>query len=321
MLSGIIMLSACSKESIAPTGSTAEETDMISAETGSEEISTDNTIATVALAESTAEETENNSAETVPVSTSEEECKNDIYTIVTDPQGCERVLYYLPSENGGSAFIYMSADVSDPEKMMGYVPALSENVPAVKMEMPFGKDLEAMLSKANYHDSYITYYVAENAMQFCPIDAEGDVLAGICRLAAAAEPEYISVPQAETAPDENGSEETTSLEASEDYYEYSEAYPVADVVLRSRMGSLSSVMIISFGSYNDRLAVKYHIEDYSALEKLAERNSSTEEELKAAYSSSFGAESEWFCSDSIEGPGGLYDFLMDAIENDYRNRT
>lgn len=311
MLSGAIMLSACGKESIAPTGSTAEETDIISAQTGAEEISTDNTLAAVTLAE----ETENNSAETVPESTSEEKSKKDIYTIVTDSQGCERVLYYLPSENDRAAFIYMSADVSDPEKMMGYVPALSENVPAVKKEMSFGQELEAMLSKADYHDSYITYYVAENAMQFCPIDAESDVLAGICRLAAAAEPEYIPVPN------DDSTEETISIEESEDYYEYSEAYPVANVVLRSRMGSLSSVMIISFGSYNDRLAVKYRIEDYSALEKLAERNSSTEEELQAAYSSSFWEESEWFCSDSIEGPGGLYDFLLDAIENDFRNRT
>ena len=314
MLSGIIMLSACGKESITPKDSSAEETDIISAQTIGEKNITDNTLAAVTVVNSTAEETGNSTTERAPESTFEEKGEKEIYTIVTDSQGCERVLYYLPSENGGSAFIYMSEDISDPEKMIGYVPALSENVPAVKRDISFGKDLEDMLLKANYHDSYISYYFAENAMQFCPIEAESDELAGICRLAAAVEPEYISVTE------DNGTGEKICAEDIEGFYDYHEAYPVDNVLLRGRMGSLSSVMIISFGHYNDRLAVKYRIEDYSALERLAEENCATEEELQAAYSSSFWEESEWFCSDSIEGPGGLYDFLIEAIENNRNNR-
>lgn len=282
IISGLIMLSACSKDNAVPAESAAEETDIFSVET----------------------EWEN---------TSEEKSKNDFYTIVTDSEGNEKVLYFLASENDEPAFIYMSSDVSDPEKMMGYVSVMSENLPAAKKEMSFGKDLENMLSASQFSDSYFSYHVSKGALKFCPVAAESDELTQMCRLISAAEPEFIPIPDEATASDEEGTGEKISIEDSEGFYDYNERYPVADLVLRSGMGSISSAMIISFGRYNDRLAVRYYTEDYSALERLAENNSATEEELLAAYRSSFSAESEWFYADSIENAGGLYDVLLKTV--------
>ncbi|MGN0665382.1 MAG: hypothetical protein ACI4KF_02515 [Huintestinicola sp.] len=286
IISGLILLSACSKENDAPAeniaGNSLEGTGCVPVETE---------------AENTAEDT----------------IKNNIYTIVTDSEGSEKVLYYLPSENDEPAFIYMSGDVSDPEKMMGYVSVLSENVPAEKKEMSFGKDLEAMLSASQFSDSYISYYVSEGTLKFCPVSADSDEMAEICRLIPAAEPEYIPVSHSETGSDDESTDEKICIEDSEGFYNYNKRYPIANLVLRSGTGSMSSAMIISFGRYNDRLAVKYYTENYSALEKLAVNNAADEEELRAAYVSSFSSESEWFYADSVEGAGGLYDIMLKTV--------
>ncbi|MGN1100811.1 MAG: hypothetical protein ACI4RG_01370, partial [Huintestinicola sp.] len=290
ILSGLVMLSACGKENDVPaesmTEAVPEETYNVPDETELEE---------------TTEETE------------QEPIENNIYTIVTDSEGSEKVLYYLSSGNDEPAFIYMGSDVSDPEKMMGYVSVLSENVPAENRDMFFGKGLENMLSASQFSDSYISYYVSEGAYKFCSVAAECDEFAEMCRLIAAAEPEFIPVPQAETVSDEEDEGEEISIEDTEGFYDYNKRYPVANLVLRSGMGSMSPAMVIGFGRYNDRLAVKYHIEDYSELDKLAKNNCATEEELRAAYEASFSAESEWFYADSIEGAEGLYDILLKTI--------
>lgn len=286
ILSGLVMLSACGKENAAPAES---------------------------MTEAVAEETGNVPAETEAEETSEEKIQNDIYTIVTDADGNEKVLYYLSGDESEPAFIYMSGDVSDPEKMMGYVSVMSENVPAENKEMSFGKDLDTMLSASQFNDSYISYYVSEGALKFCSVAAESDEMTQMCRLIAAAKPEFIPVPDEETASDDESTGEKISIEDSEGFYDYNKRYPIANLVLRSGTGSMSSAMIISFGRYNDRLAVKYYTEDYSALEKLAESNFATEEELRAAYESSFSAESEWFYADSFEGAGGLYDILLKTV--------
>ncbi|MGN0636746.1 MAG: hypothetical protein ACI4J0_00105 [Huintestinicola sp.] len=289
ILSGLVMLSACGKENTAPaesmTEAVAEETDNVPAET----------------------ETDNAPVVTEAEEASEEEIGNNIYTIVTDADGNEKVLYFMPGDESEPAFIYMGSDVSDPEGMMGYVSVLSENIPSEKRDMFFGKDLENMLSASQFNNSYISYYVSEGAYKFCSVAAESDEFAEMCRLIAAAEPEFIPVPHAE---DEG---EEISIEDSEGFYDYYKRYPVADLVLRSGRGSMSSIMMISFGRYNDRLAVKYHIENYSELDKLAKNNLATEEELRDAYGSSFSAESEWFYADSIEGADGLYDILLKTI--------
>lgn len=245
-----------------------------------------------------------------------ETAAGDIYITVTDAEGCEKVLYYIPSESGGSAFIYMSSDVEGAEDMQGYAPAMSENLPAVKMEMPFGSELENMLSSSSFGHSYISYYISEGALSFCSIEEGSDELSEICRLMSDADPDIIPVPE----PEGDGADEKPGIEATEGFYDYNSRYPIESVLLSSRMGSISSTVIVYFGMYEDRLAVKYYIEDYSALEELAMKNSATEEELRAAYEESFVAESEWFRADSIENEGGLYDLLLETVMKSEGNR-
>lgn len=249
-----------------------------------------------------------------------ETAADDIYITVTDAEGCEKVLYYLPSESGEAAFIYMSSDVEGAEDMLGYAPAMSENLPAVKKEMPFGSELENMLSSSSFGHSYISYYISEGALSFCSIEEGSDELSEICRLMSAAKPDIIPVPEAEGTPEGDGADEKPGIEATEGFYDYNSRYPIESVLLSDRMGSISSTVIVYFGMYEDRLAVKYYTEDYSALEELAMKNSATEEELRAAYEESFVAESEWFRADSIENEGGLYDLLLETVMKSEGNR-
>lgn len=253
----------------------------------------------------------------------EKPCTSDFYIIVNDAEGTEKVLYYLYSQNDEPAFIYMSSNVEDAEEMMGYVSIVSENLPAAEIDMPFGASLEKIISDEPFTNSYISYNISEGTTKYCPVEYGSSEMNEMIRLIASAEPEFIPIPEnsgssAEKSTDDTDGEadeesEEIQIDDTEGFYEYDARYPIRDLVLRSGTGNISTALIISFGRYNDRLAVRFYLEDYSELDALAKKGSANERKLRAAFKASSFAESEWFYADSIEGAGGLYDLLLKTV--------
>ena len=251
------------------------------------------------LSETTPETTSPEPEATEPVTTEAEyeefdesaAAEKGFYTTVTDYEGNEKILYYLWGTDGEPAYIYMEKAGRDPIATMGYVSIVSQNVAAEKNEFSFGSEFEDFIGKIGGRTAYIDY---------CPSD-------GVSKVTTAEDTAELLDTIAQTAP------KLIPVDDSVIYYKYKKKRPIADVCFFGETGSMSASLIVSFAEHNGRLAAKFYAADYSELDKLAAKNSATEEELRAAYAASSEAESGWFYADSIDGADKFYDKLLKAV--------
>lgn len=283
ILSCLLLLSACVKAS--------DKTSI--SETAAEEVTV--------ISESS-ETTAEGSETTLTEADEEEETDPEdmgIYITVTDFEGTEQVLYYLWGNDGEPAFIYMN--ITDrPKEMMGYASVIARYVAAKKVDLQFGEELEAPVMSTDFKEMTVNYYISEDRTSH--VDIAPEEASELLKLIVQAEPEYIHA-DAETIK-----------------YGYDPRYPVSGVYFGGRLGAMSTEIYINFAMYNGRLAAQYVVKDYSELDKLAAKNSATEEELQKAYDATTEARSEWFYADSIDGIDKLYDKLLKIVIKSDKNK-
>lgn len=241
---------------------------------------------------------------TVPEPEETEVSKADMgfYTTVTDAEGTEQVLFYLWGTDGEPALIYMQ-DTDDPDAIMGYMSVISRYVAAEKKEITFDSGFREFLGSLKFERAEIGYHTDRTRTGVRYTD-EADVVddvSELLKLIADIEPEFIDMPEDEIE------------------YGYDSYHPVWIVRFDDRWSAMTNFVSVKFAMFNGRLAANCSISDYSELDKLAAKNSATEEELREAYYASSDQSSGWFYADNIDGVDKLYDKLLRTVIMSDRN--
>lgn len=206
---------------------------------------------------------------------------DDLYVKVTDNSGTEKILFYmLPPAKGGEAFVYMDKVSSNPFSEIGYIPEVSEDVPAgtAAAKDYFGEKLAGFIESSRFSAADISCASGSDVIvRHIKKSRSEDDFNKVRDALAAVEP----VPA-------DGSV------ISEDV--------CGEVVFLRENGGFSSKLTVSFRPCGDRVAGQIVIEDYSEIISLitAEKQPPAAEELEKAYASSRLAVSEWFYADGTE---------------------
>lgn len=206
------------------------------------------------LETSVSEETLSETTAPEPEETEASKADMGFYTTVTDAEGTEKVLFYIRGTDGEPAFIYMQ-DTDDPDKTMGYMSFLTQNVAARKKDITFDSEFKEYLGSLRYERAAIDYYTDRERPRAIYTD-EADVVedaSELLKLIADIEPQFIDMPEDEIE------------------YGYDSYHPVWTVHFGGRWGAMTNYISVDFAMFNGRLAANCSVSDYSELDKLAKK--------------------------------------------------
>ena len=204
---------------------------------------------------------------------------DDFYVKVKDNSGAEKILFYmLPPTKGGEAFVYMDRVSDNPYAEIGYIPEVSEDVPAGTASDYYGERLAGFIERSRFSSADISCASGSDVIvrHIKKSRSEDDFNRVIAALAAV-EPVYAD-------------ESKVSGDVC------------AEVLFFRENGGFSSKLTVSFRPCGDRVAGQITLEDYSEIISLitAEKQPPSAAELEKAYASSCCFVSEWFYADDTE---------------------
>ena len=167
---------------------------------------------------------------------------DDFYVKVKDNGGTEKILFYmLPPTKGGEAFVYMDKVSDNPYAEIGYIPEVSEDVPAGTADDYYGEKLAGFIERSRFSSADISCASGSDVIvrHIKKSRSEDDFNRVIAALAAV-EPVY--------------AEES---KISEDV--------CAEVVFFRENGGFSSKLTVSFRTCGDKVAGQITLEDYSEI--------------------------------------------------------